>query len=234
MLAGGGALTSVNKFGRNEDVDATPEDIWDGGGTWVAPTAARVHAIVSTDAGDDGNPPGVGARTVQVYGLTSWDADETSEVITLNGAGAENTTNSYVIIHRMKVLTAGTSGPNVGVITATAATDSTVTAQIAAGEGQTQMAIYGVPSTQIAYMTQYYFGVNRATAGSYNGIIQVNPEPGDNAATYITKHLIGSSGHFAHEFKPPIKFPGPCIIKARADVTNINSDISAGFDLILK
>ena len=48
----------VNKFGRNPDIDAsTAADIWDGGpvgGTliWLAPTAARIHQITSTDATD--------------------------------------------------------------------------------------------------------------------------------------------------------------------------------------
>lgn len=36
--------------GHNPDIDAGPEDIWEGGGTWVAPTAPRNHAIASTNA----------------------------------------------------------------------------------------------------------------------------------------------------------------------------------------
>ncbi len=36
--------STVNKFGRNTDIDtAAKEDIWDGGGLWVAPTQARKH-----------------------------------------------------------------------------------------------------------------------------------------------------------------------------------------------
>ena len=68
--------TSVNKFGRNTDIDTAVEDVWDGGGTWVAPTQVRTHDIVSTSTSDDGDPVGVGARTIRVYGLTGWGAAE--------------------------------------------------------------------------------------------------------------------------------------------------------------
>ncbi len=51
-------VTTVNKFGRNFDIDlGTTADIWDKGevgGTliYVAPTTARVHAVSSSDALD--------------------------------------------------------------------------------------------------------------------------------------------------------------------------------------
>ena len=230
----GGLRGSVNKFGRNSDVDA-PEDIWDGGGDWVAPTAARVFTVASSSDSDGKTaaPSSVGARTVRIYGLQSWDEAETSEDITLDGTTGVLTVASYVIVHRIKVLTAGTSGPNVGAITATPATSGSAST-IIAGAGQTLMAIYGIPSIKTAFITQYYFALNRATAGSFNGILLVNPEPDQNAATFLTKHVIGSSSNITHQFRAPLKVDGPAIIKCRADPTSVNYDISAGFDLVLK
>jgi hypothetical protein len=114
--------------GLNFDVDAGTETIWSGGGVWVPPTAARIHAIVSTDADDDGSPAGAGARTVLVTGVKS--GVRVSETVTLNGTGSVNTASAYEHITELRVLTVGASGFNEGLITATAATDSTVSAAI--------------------------------------------------------------------------------------------------------
>ena len=205
-------MSKVNKFGRCTDVDSGVDtdiaDMTSGtSATWVAPTAARVHAIVSTSTSDT-NTAGAGARTVQVYGLTSWTAVETSEVIELDGTTPVNTTNSYVIIHRMKVLTKGATNVNVGVITATAATDSTVTAQINAGEGQTQMAVYGIPSGVTAYMTRYYASaIKGALSISVSISLLANPEPDSELTNFLVKHTQGlatdGSNYIRHEFDPP-------------------------------
>ena len=81
----------------------------------------------------------------------------------MDGTTNVPTLNSYVIIHRMKVLTKGATNVNVGVITATADTDGTVTARIDVGRGQSQMAIYGVPSIQTAYVFRFYSNVLKAS-----------------------------------------------------------------------
>jgi hypothetical protein len=58
-------MSHVNKFGRNPDIDIAtdPEDIWDGGGLWVPPTAARTHDIVSSSANDSGDILSSGTAT---------------------------------------------------------------------------------------------------------------------------------------------------------------------------
>lgn len=238
---------SVNKFGRAPSGGQTTDtDIWDRADAtptqqvWTAPTQARVHAIASTDDtdGKTGAPNSVGARTLRVYGLTGWDAAEVSEDITLTGTDAVNTTNSYVIIHRMKVLTKGGTNVNVGTITATAATDSTVTAAILPGEGQTQMAIYGIPSTQKAYMTRYYGSAIQAAAACRGEVVlRVNPEPDAELTKFIVKHTNGwdttATSYVLHDFAPYFKVDGPAIIKITALSSAADTDFSAGFDLIL-
>ncbi len=241
---------SVNKFGRSTNVDSdTATDIWDGANPtddepiWIPPTAARIHTIVSDDTDDDGTLPGLGpgARTIQVYGLQDWDTAETSEVVVMNGTTGVPMSNAYVIIHRMKVLTKGATGPNVGVITATAASDGTVTAQInnaPEGQGQTQMAIYGVPSVQKAFMTAYYTSANRsASSGAVDVSLLVNPEPDAELLGYLVKHTQGlkpaGTSYIRHPFDPYFGISGPAIIKIQAMPTANNFDCSAGFDLIM-
>ena len=245
-------LSSINKFGRNIEIDNNvTADVWDGGNTaadsliWVAPTQARVHAIVSDSDNDSDsggvNPQSDGARTIQVFGLIDWDTKEVSEIMAMDGTQSINTVNSYVIIHRIKVLTKGNNaaGPNVGEITATAATDGTITARIRATQGQTQMAIYGIPSIQIAYMIIFYGDVNRAggAAGLVDFSLLVNPEPDIERINFIIKHTFGlqtvGSSHVGHLFSPYKKIEGPAIIKVQCSSGANDMDISSGFDMIL-
>ena len=244
-------VSSVDKFGRNIEVDSgVSADVWDGGHTlasggvsldWVAPTAANKHNIKSSDTDDDGDPAGDGARTIRIYGLKDWDLKEITEDIVMNGTTNVPMVNDMVIIHRMKVLTKGATDVNVGLITATATAPSatTVTAQILAGSGQTEMAIYGVPSIQKVYMNFFYGELDKAggAAGSVDVCLMVNPEPDVELLNFLVKHRFGlqtvGTSAYPHPFDPPKEIPGPAIIKARVVSGANDMDISAGFDFIL-
>lgn len=246
-------LESINKFGRNTDVDAAvTADIWDGGKTvgalpagtsliWVAPTAAAVHNIVSTSASDDGAPVGVGARIVRVYGLPRWTSAEISEDIILNGVGDVATDSSYVIIHRMEVLTKGATNVNVGTITATATAPSatTVTARIEVGKGQTQMAIRGIPSIKTAYIGRIYANINKApgAAALTDIALLANTSPDTELINFLVKHTFGlqtvGTSAFTISYYTPKVIAGPAIIKMQAFSGTADMDVSAGFDLIL-
>lgn len=237
---------SVIKFGRTTNADLNVDtDIWDRANAtddqdiFTAPTIARVHQITSTSTSDDGDPAGVGARTIRVYGLTSWTSAETSEDITMNGTSNVATTNSYVIIHRMQVLTKGATSSNVGAITATADTDGTVTAQIVAGAGQTQMAIYGIPTGDKLHITQYYASGLKSGAGAVALVsLLVNPEPDNELTNFLTKHTNGfstdGSTHMIHKFAPYLTVPGPAIVKLQVNASANDTDVSGGFDGVLE
>ncbi len=343
------SIFPVNKYGRSTNVDSTATDIWDLTASqpiWLAPTAARVHAIASDSANDvpavgtltlaaniantktvtigtkvytfqatltndDGNVKiganasasidnliaainlaagsgttyaaamtensagvvayvgagdtmllyvttptaiattetdsnaswgaaatvvGTGAHMVRVYGLKTWNDVETSEDIPPTGVDDINTSDSFVIIHRIKALTWGTAGPNVGIITATAASDSTVTAQILAGEGQTQMAILGIPSVQTLLIKKMYADLNKA--GGLTPLADIkafyNPIPQTLTTKFVNKHTFGliatGSSRIDEPFDPPKKFIGPGILKIQALASTTDLDISAGFN----
>ena len=236
-------LVWVNKFGAAASgIQTTVTDVWDRADAtptqqiWLAPTAARLHAIVSTSASDAAG--GVGMRTVTVYGLPDWDSSEIQETVTLNGTSSVNTVNSFVIIHRMRAETWGATNVNVGTITATAATDSTVTAAILPGNGQTLMAIYGVPSTETWYVTNYYASINKAqgAAATISFRLSVNPSPDVLTTRYLVKHVIGTqstgANHFAHQFNPYFALAGPAILKLQGIASAADADATGGFDAI--
>jgi hypothetical protein len=237
-------VTTVNKFGAAPDgIQTTPTDVWSLANAtptqqiWLAPTAARIHAIVSTSTNDDGSPVGTGARTIRVYGLKTWDLAETNEDITLDGTTPVNTAQSYVIIHRMKVLTCGAAGPNVGTISATAAApDSTVTAVILPGDGQTEMAIYGVPSIQSLYLTRWSCAIAKASGVAASAVfeLRVNENPNVQTTAYLRKNdlSVQSTGNNNVEkmFVLPPKYAGPCIIKVQGVASAADVDAKAGFD----
>ena len=220
----------VSKFGRNPDVDTGGfEDVWDGGGTWTPPTQDRIHDIVSTDVND--TSAGTGARTVSIYGLSSGVL--TSETITLNGTSNVPTVNSYGMIYRMTVETAGSGGSNAGAITATAQTDATVTAQINVGNNQTLMAIYQVPTGKTGYIFRWYGDMNKSNAtGAADLRMLIKPD----GKVYQTKRYNGLIASGTSGFDKSINFltaAALSIIKIDTEVTANNTDISAGFDFYL-
>lgn len=224
----------------------TPTDVWDLADAsttsqlWVAPTAARVHAIVSDAVADTAG--GAGVAAVKVYGLLNWTTAETSETVVVSGTYPVNTVNSYIIIHRMKVLpqaTTTSAGGNAGTIKATAAVDGTITAVILPGNGQTEMAVYGVPSIQTALIHSWRGQIDKATgaASAADFILRVNENPDVQLPAFLRKDDISvqstGSNSVSNEHKLPLKFPGPCIIKVQAETSVNDLDCEAGFDLEL-
>lgn len=231
--------TYVSKFGEAPSgVQTTATDIWSRADAtptqqiWLAPTAARVHALVSSGTADTG-------FNVRVRGLTSWDAVETSELVAMAGTVPVNTANSYVIIHRMNCIYTAAKTTNVGTITATAATDNTVTAVISPGDGQTEMAVYGVPSVQKAVLHRWGCSIDKATAAavSVDFRLLVNENPNVQTTGFLRKDDIslqstGANAAERHYATPPV-FSGPCIIKVQGIASAADTDGKAGFDLEL-
>lgn len=229
-------LSTIHKFGENTDVDtAAPEDLWEAPTTtWVAPTTARLHDIVSSSAADDGSPAGTGAWVVTVEGLDASGVFQTEDV-TLNGIGAVSTANTYTMIHRMFVLTAGSGGENAGTITATAATDGTITAQIDPTLNQTHMAIYKVPAATTAYLVSWYGGhIGSTNADLDFQLLRLAPAANSVWRPVQVQGVMGSgNSHFRHDQLLPIAFPTGTIIKVRVTTSANNQGAFGGFDLVL-
>ena len=146
-----------NKFGYNNSVGTSQEDIWNVGGIEAYLASAQTMNIASTSNNDDGSPAGTGAHTLIIYGLNN-DWEEISEQVTLNGMTNVTTTNSYLRVFRMIVTAAGSTGSNVGTISATASTAGTVHAQIAPTDNQTLKIQFSIPTGKYGIITHAEIG----------------------------------------------------------------------------
>jgi hypothetical protein len=225
----------ITKFGFNSDVDTgtVPEDIWGGSSIYVPPTTARIHNFASTSASD--TSAGVGARTIFIRGINGSYA-KTSETITLNGTSNVATVNSYLHIHLAQVQTVGSTGVNVGQISATAVTDATVTIYVLAGRGQSTHSVYLVPDGYKGYIMRIRGRMNNATANS-SATVGLYTRPFGLSLQLKTQMGVNNSGSSMVELdytgSSPFIIPSKCWIILRCTaVTNNNTEIEAEYDLI--
>lgn len=223
--------TGYQIHGENPDVDTGTEDVWSQGGTWVPPTAARVHAIVSASAND--TAAGTGARTLQVWGLNA-AGTEVTETVALNGVTPVNTVNSYLYIRKMRVLTAGSGGTNAGAITATAATDNSVSSAIPLGLGESHEATFMVPTGYTALVTSWWCAVQGAANTRVDAAL-VGYTTANNARVEYS-HVavqVGGTSTFQQVYQFPLTFPALTILKVRATSGSDNADVHAGMNILL-
>jgi len=231
---------AIHKTGEALDCDSgVPTDIWDGADgvtstdIWVAPTAARIHAIVSSSAGDTSG--GSGIKTVMIHGLKTWaDTEETTEIVTMAGVTPVNTANSYVIIYRLMGMTFGSTKTNAGIIKATAATDNTITAMIRVGTGQSLMAIFGVPAGCRLVVSHLHAQVLSTTSTQVPGALIV--ESTVDAAT--SGERVARRFNFNHAAShdpiiPPLQISGPAIVKMQVTTAAANVQVIGSFDGVL-
>jgi hypothetical protein len=223
--------SDIHKFGENADVDsAASEDIWDGGGLWSEPTTTQIYTFTSTSTADASDS--TGARTMEVFGLNGVGA-LTNETVSLSGTVIITAANSYQMIHRMIVRTAGISAANVGTITANANTDGTVTAQIAIGANQTQMAIYKIPAGSDGCIVSFYASIYKTDlTGAADIIIYAKPD-GEVWQIKQNTGLVATAGSYQHDYKVPNCFSPLTLIRMNADVSADDTMISGGFDMVL-
>jgi len=224
------------KFGYHGNLGTTEHDVWSNQGVFVPPTAARIHAIVSDDSNDSAS--GTGAQSIKVWGIVDGVADsETVATDATDGTTPVNTTKSYTNIFRMRVIASGSNETNVGNITATAAApDSTVTAHIAADEGNTLQAIYLVPTAQTLMLDSWYIGLQKGggNAGGVNARLRVKP----SGESWTTRDKLGAdtdaTSHFVREYAYPKEYAGGTWLKVSAVGSTTAMEVFAGFDGVLR
>ena len=155
--------STVNIYGYQSAVGTTFIPMWENATAYTYPVAATQMNL----AGSVGD-----TATITINGL---DANYAiiSENVVLTGTTPVTTTKSYLRINSMNVAVGSATTPS-GVVTLKDLTNTTIYAQINAGVGRTQMAIYTVPAG-------YTFFLSR---------IDINTSlNGNNFATYQNKTI---------------------------------------------
>lgn len=232
-------MTHVNKFGMNEDIDVgAREVVWEGGGEYTFLAAAETLDVVSTDVNDTSG--GTGARTMEIIGLdTNWDP--LTETVELSGTNVVVTSASFLRTFRMVVRSGGSSGGNEGILTATSTDTTTLQANIPnSGDlhNQTEMAVYSVKRNATAFMTHYYGSMNSESPGqSADPAADLELAVCPFGEVFQIKHEVGlvreGTSQLQHLFLPYLRIEGKSDIKVLAHVTDNDTAIAAGFDIIL-
>jgi hypothetical protein len=223
--------TTGNKTGRNANIDIGTEDVISQGGLYTPPTVARVHNIVSSSASD--TSAGVGARTITINGLDS-NYSDISEIVTLNGTTLVATVNSYIFINRMTCTTVGTSETNVGNITATAVTDATISAQIIASGGQSQLGVYQVPLGKTMYLSNFNASARVSGGGAGTAVLHLMTRTFGGVWIKRQTIMINLTGNSFVErmYKNPLVLTEKTMVKIQVTSDTNNMDVTCAFDYI--
>lgn len=221
-------FSAINKFGFNGAIGTSMELISVASANITYPSSAGAVTVVSASTAD--TSAGTGARTVKIEGLDENYAIQ-SETVTMNGQTNVVTTNTYIRLFRMSVLTAGTGGKNAGNITATIGGNE----QVRIGtdyENQSLVCAYTIPADHIGYITRVNFSAGKANKASM-GALFTRPTGGVFQIRNLVE-LFRNNG--------VIEFPNPIKVEAKTDIElrgqNLDASdtvsMSASFDLILQ
>ena len=135
----------LNIYGYQAAVGTSFVPVWEGNSSYTFPSSAiQMHIASSVNTGDDKT-----ATSVLISGLDA-SYNQISETIKLNGTTAVTTVKYYFRINSMAV----TAGAPTGNITLKDTTDTTLYAEILAGNGRTLMGIYTVPAGYTFYLSR--------------------------------------------------------------------------------
>jgi len=224
--------SAINKFGRNPNIGGAPETIWMYGGRYVYLTSPSTVYAHSTDTDD--SVSGTGARTVTIQGLDG-NYESIEETVTVRSGVAS--TAQFLRVFRAFVVTSGSTGTNEGniIISTGAAGTGTVLADIGTigtgttyGLGQTQLALYTIPSHCTGYLTTWNIGV-----GSYNDAVTVSLLSREFNSAFRTRDIMDApGGHHTRNYSVPIRLPAKTDIEI-IGIASTGTNISSSFDIIL-
>lgn len=225
--------STVNKFGNNPTIDigTVPEDVWGNGGTYTGFIAvAGTVSVVSNSPSDAA--AGIGARTVTITGLDS-SYNVAQETLTLNGVTPVAGAISFIRVNSATVITAGSNGTNVGVLTFFLTSNPpSIFATMTVGRNQTYTSAYTVPAGYTAYMKNLSVYVGVLVNSSIEGYIWTNTFGGVYRA--IRPFSASTTTRYTDQIYAGLSFAEKSDIVIRiTTVTQNSTAVNAAYDLIL-
>jgi hypothetical protein len=184
-----------------------------------------------------------GAGVIHIEGLTDsgggvWEV--ATETVIMDGQNDVAITKTFVRQYRGFVLHAGASGMNEGDITVDVVATGEVGLFITAGDGQTQQAIFTVPSGMTGFFLKGYVGIGSGG----------NPVGGASAVfTWRARLNNGATGVFAikgqievlstgsqfwiYEYAVPVAVPEKTDIIIRCDSVSDTLGVIGAYDMVL-
>jgi hypothetical protein len=182
-------------------------------------TSNARRSIVSTSAND--TAAGTGARTVLITYLDSTGAGPFTETVTLNGTSAVNTISTTIcFIEKIEVLTVGSTGSNVGILTLKAAIagGGATIGTIGATANITYWAHHYTPAGKTTYISGLSIGNNASSSGAGSTVVlkSVDLTAINNAERQISDftNIAGGSNTITRIYNSPIQIVGPARIRA--------------------
>jgi hypothetical protein len=229
--------TTWNKFGYNDDVDTTNEELIASFGESInIMTSADTLDIVSTSTQDVSG--GTGANLLQITGIDG-DFNIVSEFISINGTTPVTTVNSYLGVNRVNVINSGSNLANVGTVTIddTAGTVG-VQAQLPPNGSVTQQCIFHTPINYNFFADWLFINANKTSGGSTPKVTirGYSYSRVTNTRYEVFRYTIDTSAENTISISPsqPFTIGGREILYFTADTDTNNTSVSVRFSGILE
>ena len=235
VAEGNVATTSFeDKFGRNPNVDTGSEDIWDFGGTYTWPIVSQLASHYSSDSADDADGE-IGATQMKIFGLDI-DYQLTDLIVPLQGLTEVSLSTKLLRIHRMYITIAGSEGKNIGTISLRMGLGGPIVAQIKPGNNQSLMTQYTVPDGFNGYIQTFYASLIKPTGVTSVGTVFLKIRKLNSV--FRVQRVVGVS-HSGNSFITvpiviPIPLPPKTDVTIEASVDQNNTDIAAGYTVLLR
>jgi hypothetical protein len=223
--------SNVLVAGTGTSVGTSTTTLWSQNTIYTYLSTAAVMQISSSSANDAA--AGTGARTVAIYGLDA-NYNQINETVTLNGQTAVNTTNSFLRVFHLAVVTAGSGEAAAGTIyagtgTVTAGVPAVVYGVYTSGNGSTAC-IWTVPAGYTAYITNYSAGYGNAITAYGTAFLAVRPFGSVFDTASQVRVSNGSQGWIT--FNYPILVEEKSDIEIRANSTTASANVVAEFQIV--